>query len=418
MFKKSFFVVLIQVSGTLLGFLSIYLIAGDMDPEIYSLVGVYNVLAGVMLTFTDLGIETTMMREALYWMEDGQGEKVAEYTTQSLVSRIIALCVTLPILTGYLLFLSQNKYGGNHFVLLMTFLLGAAVSSLNDAMSLVVRAQGGYVFSQLAKTINTYFLKFVGVILYFWRGEQAYLFFYSISSIPLLFVFIIKLKKYFKFRYVRISSTIKKIYAARYLWLKTDLDYLKTNADSFLVSTIFPPAIMGSYTIYKNFEGMAQNFIEGFFDVLAQNMVKYKGDNEMLDKQERRIKVARNIAISLVFIVLFVYSINPKYFVKLVRLEKYMYMQQMVYCIAFVSILYLIGKFEINILALFATSKLNFKIGILMFIVSVVSYMSVWLLPTIFGVLLQRILVYGTASAASIFLFHKYKQELHKNFYH
>ena len=86
MFKKSIYVVLIQIFGSLLGLLSIYLIAGDMDPEVYSLVGVYTVISGVTLTFSDLGLETTMMREALYWKSKNNDDKVSEYATQALVS--------------------------------------------------------------------------------------------------------------------------------------------------------------------------------------------------------------------------------------------------------------------------------------------------------------------------------------------
>lgn len=74
MFKKSFIIVLIQILGAAAGFLSLYFVAGDMEPEVYSLVGVYGVLSGITLTFTDLGIETTMMREALYWIQKGEKE--------------------------------------------------------------------------------------------------------------------------------------------------------------------------------------------------------------------------------------------------------------------------------------------------------------------------------------------------------
>ena len=78
MFKKSFQVLLIQIVGILLGLFSIYFIAGDMNPEVYSLVGIYTIIASILLTFSDLGLETTMMREALFWKEHADHEKIIQ----------------------------------------------------------------------------------------------------------------------------------------------------------------------------------------------------------------------------------------------------------------------------------------------------------------------------------------------------
>ena len=219
MFKKSFIIVLIQILGAAAGFLSLYFVAGDMEPEVYSLVGVYGVLSGITLTFTDLGIETTMMREALYWIQKGEKEKVAEYSTQAIVSRMLGLLLVMPFLAVYLRYINVSKYNREYGWLLLIFLIGSAASSLNDAMSLMVRAQGGYVFSQLIKTINNYFLKFFGIILYFWSGAEIYLVFYGLSSLPLLLIFAIRLRKNFNIKYIKLKETIGKIYTARYLWL-------------------------------------------------------------------------------------------------------------------------------------------------------------------------------------------------------
>ena len=62
MLKKSFIIVLIQIVGSLLGLITIYFVAGSMEPEVYSLIGVFSVMSNILVTFSDLGIETTMMR--------------------------------------------------------------------------------------------------------------------------------------------------------------------------------------------------------------------------------------------------------------------------------------------------------------------------------------------------------------------
>ena len=84
MFKNSFLIILIQITGIVLGFISIYFVAGDMAPEVYSLVGVFTIVSGVVLVFSNFGVETTMLREALYWKGIGDNEKVIEYTTQAI----------------------------------------------------------------------------------------------------------------------------------------------------------------------------------------------------------------------------------------------------------------------------------------------------------------------------------------------
>lgn len=413
MFKKSFSVVLIQLFGILLSLASMYLIAGDMEPEVYSLIGIYAIVSGITLTFSDLGLETTMMREALYWQEQGDKERISEYATQAVVSRVIALLVLLPFLTTYLLIMSYTKYDGQHIGLLFLFLIGASVSSMNNAMSLMIRAQGGYVFSQLVNTINNYALKFAGIALYYIWGANAYLIFYGLSSIPLLFVYLWKQRNVLALEKINIKATLKKVYLARYLWLKTDLDYIKGNADSILVSAIFPASIMGSYTIYKQLEQMAKSVIEGFFDVLSQNSVKFKGNTQKLTEWEKKCKMARNVVIAIIVCGLGLFSVNPPWFVDLVNLSRYQSMVPMVYCVGLVSIAYLLGKYEINALAFFAAAKLNFNLGMVSFTLSVASFLIVALMPDIHGVLAQRVFIYVLTSLIAILVFKKHRKSLY-----
>lgn len=413
MFKKSFAIVLIQIFSSLLGILSVYFIAGSMEPEVYSLTGIYAIIAGITLTFSDLGIETTMMREALYWKEIGDDEKVSEYATQALVSRVLAFTVLIPALAIYVFIINSTKYNGAYSGLLILFLFGGAINSLNNAMALIVRSQGGYVFAQAASTVNNYVLKFAGIGLYFVFGANAYLVFYGVSSIPLTFVYIIKERKIFKIKYIRIRPTIKKVWEARYLWLKTDLDYFKNNADSLLVSALFPAGIMGSYTIYKHLEQMSKSFIEGFFDVLSQHTVKYKGNAEQLKKQEKKIKIALNICIIMILALTGIYSIDTSFFIKIAHLTEYAHIDVMIYFIAALSIAHLIGKYEINAIAFFGSSKLNFGIGIAIFIASLLSYLIVIISPTVVGVLSQRVFIYFITSIISIIIFRHKKTELY-----
>lgn len=413
MLKKSFVIVFIQVFGSLLGIFTVYFVAGSMEPEVYSLVGIYTIVLNISTTFSDLGLETTMMREALLWIENDDNEKVVEYSTQAIVSRIMGFCMMFPFLLVYVLFMNISKYNGERTTLLFLTLIGACISSLNNAMSLIIRSRGDYVFAQAASTINNYVLKFSGLGLYFSFGANVYLNFYVLSSIPLFFIYSIKLRGIFDHKKIKLKEIIKKIYKARFLWLKTDLDYLKNNADSLLVSAIFPTSVMGAYTIFKNLEQLSKNIIEGFFDVLSQSTVRYKGEPEKLYQQEKLIKKIRNCFIILILSGIVIFSIKPDFFVSLIHLSKYEAIKEMVFCILIISIIHLMGKYEINALAFFASSKLNFAMGIMVLIGSIASFGIVYLIPNIEGVLSQRIIVYAETTLIAIILFRHQKEELY-----
>jgi len=413
MFKKSFLIILIQLAGSLLGVLSIYFIAGDMAPEVYSLVGVYNIVAALILTFSDLGLEHVMMREALYWIQHGDWDKVKEYASQAFLARGIGFLVLSPFLVAYLMFLNFTKYDGQYTVLMFVFLIGAAVHALNDSMSLIVRSQGGYVFSRLVSTINSYFIKFVGIPLYFAFGSNVYLYFYSLSSLLLFFVYLIKLRGVISFKRIHLRPTLRKIYDARYLWLQTDLDYVKNNADSLLVSALFPTSVMGSYTIFKSLENMAKSFIDGFFNVLSQNTVKYKGNEKALQSQEKKYKMACYAAIGVLCAGTALYLTNPSFWVNLVNLSKYTYIGEMVLCVALIAIIQVLGKYEVNALAFFASSRFNFVLGLAMSAATLASFLWVVALPTINGVLAQRLTAYAITSFVSIAVFRRHRHELY-----
>lgn len=417
MLKNSFLIILIQSAGLIVSLLSIYLVAGDMGPAIYSLMGVRAVIGGLLSNFSHLGVETAMSREALYWMHHGQDDKVQEYATQSILSRVIGFIVLAPIVLAYLAFLNFAKYDGQYTLLFVLFYIGSCVGALNQAMSIIIRSRGGYVFSQIVSTLNGDIIGVIGIVVYIYAGATPYLIFVALGSIPVMFVYVSYLRKIFKLRYLQIKPTLKKIKDTRFLWLKSYLDYFRNEADSLLVSLLFPPVIMGSYTIYKRFENIFKQFIEGFFDVLCQRQVQNKGEVEVLKTQEKKINIVRWGAIVLIFIGALVFSTKPDFWINLVNLGKYDSMELIVYAVLLVSVLYLLGKYEINAISYFAPSKTIFKMGVAVFVVTIVSYLSLLILPSIEGALLQRVIAWGFASLMAIILFRPRRDSYYRNIY-
>lgn len=417
MLKKSFLIVLIQAAGMIISLLSVYFVAGDMGPVIYSLIGIRQVILGIVNTFSHLGIETVMSREALYWMHQGDNEKVQEYATQSILSRCMGFALLLPLLLGYLCFISYTKYDGQYLLLFLLFYVGACVGALNQSMSLIIRSRGGYVFSQLVSTLNGDIISVAAIIIYVFVGLKVYLLFIALGTIPVMFVYYSYIRQLFKRKYLQPKATIKKIKGSRYLWEKSWLDYFRVEADVTLISILFPPAIIGTYSIYKKFEGILKAFIEGFFDVLCQRQVQYKGDKDNLVKQEKKINLVRWGAIGVVAVSGIVFSITPNFFIELINLQKYDGISMIIYVVLLTGILHLWGKYEINAVSYFAPTKTIFKLGVAVFAITIMSYVTLIISPTIEGALAQRIVIWGATSLVTIIIFRRRRDLYYSNIY-
>lgn len=417
MLKKSFAVVLIQAAGMIVSLLSVYFVAGDMGPVIYSLIGIRQVILGIVNTFSHLGVETVMGREALYWMQNGQDEKVQEYATQSILSRIVGFVLLFPLLFGYLAFINYTKYDGQYLLLFFLFYVGACVGALNQSMSLIIRSRGGYVFSQIVNTLNGDIMGVAAILIYQFIGLKVYLLFIALGTIPVMFVYASYIKTLFKKHFWDLKPTLSKIKESRYLWVKSWLDYFRVEADVFLVSLLFPPVILGNYSIYKKFEGILKGFIEGFFDVLCQRQVQFKGNVSALKKQESKINRVRWMAIVFVIICGFVFYINPDFFIKMINLQKYDGMHTIIYVVLLTGILYLWGKYEINAVSFFAPTKTVFKLGVVTLIITILSYSSLIILPSLNGALVQRIIVWGATSLVTVVLFRRSRDMYYSHIY-
>ena len=136
----------------------------------------------------------------------------------------------------------------------------------------------------------------------------------------------------------------------------------------FLFQSLFPPAVLGSYTIFKSLEQLSKNFIEGFFDILSQHMVKDKGNPEKLKAAEKSIKHIRNIIILLIFLGAALFITNSQKWIRLIHLTKYDYMNTMIITVAIISVLHLWGKYEMNTVWLFTLHlKMNLKMAMVTF---------------------------------------------------
>lgn len=404
---------IIQILGVMLSLVNIYIVAGDMEPEVYSVVGVYQVVCAASLCFSGWGLESILCRETLYWNKIGEKKKVIEYTTQALFSRAVSCVIIVPVISIYLCYLNSLKYNDEYTLLFVCLVIGAVSNLFIDSLRNIVRSDGGYIFVQAMGTMNTTVIKMLGLFVYMWWGAMPYLYYYVLSSMPILIFFVLRCRKYIGYEHIKFRQMIKKVWEARYLWLKSDFEYVRSNIDSLLVSMLFPTSVMGGYTIYKSLEQIMRNFVEGFFDVLSQHTVQYKGNINTLSIQERKIKLTRNVSVIAIIIALAIYVPKMEWWVGLIHLNKYDGITWFILCVAIEGILYLMGKYEINAISFLATTRMNFIMSVINSVIAVMAYIMIIISPNVTGVILQQLVGYLVASILAIVAFNKYKDDIY-----
>lgn len=133
--------------------------------------------------------------------------------------------------------------------------------------------------------------------------------------------------------------------------------------------------------------------------------------------KERGANFARWGVILHVVLVTILFSARPDYFIGLVNLTKYDGVIYAIYTVSLVAILYLIGKNESNLISLLGPSKTVLKIGVILFFVTIATYLSVVIMPSIYGIYVQRILFYAVMSIVGIVVFHRNRINYYSNYY-
>lgn len=417
MLRKSFYVIALQFIGILLSAFSLYVIAGNMTPETYSLVGVYNIVTNFCVTFSQFGLETVMMRNALYWREHNQENKIKEFFTQAIFIRCITMALFSPFIYLYLTHLNETRYENQYKTLFLLFCFSGFAKAMIDTLKSIIKSLGGYVYSQFIDVVNNTVLKIIAMYSYIKYGAVVYLVTLCLMPIIMMIIIMFHQKDNFQLKLCSLKSTFNKIREVKYLWLRSYLDYIRNYADSFLVSVFFSSSILGSYSIFKTLEQMARNVIEGFFDVLTQNMVRYKNMYSQLVSYEKKIRLVKNYALLFVCIMTVIYWLLRDSIIQLMNLQKYAYIEYLILCVAFISVLYLVGKIQINIISLFDTMKVNCIVGIIVLVITVASYLILIISDSIAVLLLQRCIIYFAFSITAIVFMKKRRKKIYgKNF--
>ena len=156
--NQSLALVILQVFGVVLGFVSVFYVAGTLSAEVYAVVGIYNVISIFIVVFSNTGIETHGIRNILALQETGENIKIKLIVTQAILYRIILACfVVLPMIV-YAIYVSKQKFEGQYLELFVFMGLFGIAKAINDSTLLLLRAFNKYFAAFSSSSFLLYFI--------------------------------------------------------------------------------------------------------------------------------------------------------------------------------------------------------------------------------------------------------------------
>jgi O-antigen/teichoic acid export membrane protein len=373
--KQSAGLIGLQLVGIVLGLFSVFWIAGSLPPEVYSIVGIYNVISIVIIVFSNTGLETQAIRNILNLREGREHEKIRLLVTQSLTYRFMYACIIFIPMIGYSAYISIYKYDGEYFSLFVFMTIFSIARAINDSTVLLLRAFNQYISAAFVTYTVNVFGKILALMLFFKYGFEYYI--YTVIVLPVIITIpvIIKLKEWIHFGGVFKKENIKRsLINSKSFALSSYISYIYNSLDQLIVSLFTSPETIGSFTVAKNILVMGRTFVENIFDPLLQSLVRYRRDNLLLLKKYTRIVTIRNILlfISIAFVpIVLLYTHN---IIKLLHIDHYKHINIFIVTIYFSEISHIGVKLKYNMIALFYTPDQYFKLTLINSVISLVFF--------------------------------------------
>lgn len=379
--KQSIGLILLQLIGVLLGFVSIFLIAGNLPPELYAITGVYTIISSLIVVFSNTGIETLGFRELLAWKEMGQNEKVRQLVTQSIVYRTIFGAFVFIPLIAYLLYISKYKFHGEHFVLFFTMGIFSISKATIDSIELIHKAFNNYILPTFSKYVVEVLGKIISILIFLKFGFLPYITFVMflpfVVMIPLLYL----IKEWIDFRGVfDRRKAIIVLKESRTFQISSYISYVYNHLDQLLVSLFLSVDVLASFSISKGFLGIGKTLIENIFDPLVQKLVKYKHEVTKFSFELKKVFKIRFILMIISILFFPFYLIYGEYILQILKLQKYVYISKYLLFIYVSQVAYLCIKVEINYISLFSSKKNYLKQTIYSAFISIICLMFIMLL--------------------------------------
>lgn len=382
-------------------FVTLY-VAISVEPEIFAMLTLFLIVTSVMSAFTFLGYETVLIRNALYWESIGSKKKIINIATYAIVSRIIISFILFIPLAGYLYYISEENYSGDHYMTFLSFIVVGIFTSVSNSNGLILRAYNRYALSFSITVIGNLLGKMVSIVTFIHFGFMPFIF--VLIAVPILICFVscffvrdlVDLKM-FRFKY------FFKFRQHKFFAITGYLKYISGYFDRIIVSILLPIELLASYALAKQVQEIGKSFIEGFFDPIIQKIVSLKNKSSELKSFVNRLHLIRRACFLIALLISIpIFTYMPD-IVSLGGVGKYQYLADFIRIAIASSLVYLGYKVEGNIISLFMDQVSLFKIDLLIAFISIMSILVVLLFFENQWVFLNRLII----DVLTYFVFYK-----------
>lgn len=372
---QSYKLILLQVISLFLGFFSIFFIAGNIPPELYAIVGVYEVISSISRVFSNLGLETLAIRNILYYKEKGFYNKISELVTQSLYLRILLSILLLIPLNLYAYYISNYKFNGGYLVLFILMTLSSIFISVNDSIILLLKSFNKYFTAAFINfTINILgrILAILGFIIW---GFDSYISIIIVLPLFVTFIVVFKIKEWINFKkYISFEKLKANVLKSKHFTLSSYVAYVYNMSDQLLVSLFFSSEVLSSYSLGKRLMLIFRTIIENIFDPVMQKLISIRNQTSLLNEEIGKIIRIKNILLILLvlFIPVLVFSLEDM--LLLLGLNHYPYLNTFIICIYLSILAFIQMKIKYNFIVFFYESIYYLKVNLVSAVLSVIFF--------------------------------------------
>ena len=354
----------LQLLNIFIGLFVTLYIAKNVDMQTFSIFAIYTIIVTLFMTFSFLGYESILIRNALHWRNIGKENKIKNYISYALFSRVVASAILIVPILLYIYYISVNKFENEHLLLFNSFIIAGFFSSLSNANGLILKAFNKYILSFMIITFSMIIGRLLAIYIFTLYGFNGFILVLIIIPIVTFVISFQFIKQDFSLRQIRYKYFFK-FKRNKYFTLSGYMNYFKVSIDQFLVSIFLSADILAVYNLAKKIEEIGRSIIEGFFDPMIQKLVAFKNNIPVALKYKKRIYKIKNIFLlfSIIFVVIF--DIYVDGIIIMASLEHYVNLSYYLIFASWIPILYILFKVESNIIYLFEDQKELFKIDIL-----------------------------------------------------
>lgn len=374
-YNQSFYLILLQIAGIIVGFISTFYVAGKLDPAMFALIGVYNVICTLSMVFSSTGIETYGIRNILKLKKNNSTLEIEKIVTMSIIGRLITSIIILIPLFIYSLFISKYKFSENYFDLFLLMSLLSVFRSLNDSSNLLLKAFNKYLLSAISVYSVNIFGKLLAIFMFIKYGFIFYL--YTLFLLPLVINFFsfYHIKNYINLKLIfDYKSLVNYLKESKNLLFANYTSFAFNNLDQLLVSIFLKPENLGVFTLAKNIWLMSKSFIENIFDPITQKVVSIKNNKTKLILSYNNINKVRNMILGISFLIFPLILIYLSDLIKLLNLVHYNNLDLFIITIYISSVIYVFAKVKLNFATLLFKSSYYLKIYIVNAMLSLIFF--------------------------------------------